>query len=635
VPRARAPKLPEYRPQLATLAEHAPSGDRWVHEIKLDGYRMGCVVSDGDISLISRKGRDWTASFPEVVTAAAGVRAKTAVIDGEVAVVLPDGRTSFQALQNASARRKGLTYFAFDLLYLDGRDLRELPLEARKERLRELVAGTSIRYSEHFAVDGRTMLEQACKLGAEGVVSKRRDRPHRPTRSEDWLKVKCVKRQEFVIGGYTEGEGSRQGLGAMLIGYHEGAALRFAGKVGTGKGFTAAFTTELRRKLERLEQRACPFTPRPPTAIAKRAHWVRPELVAEVQFGEWTDGGHVRHPSFLGFREDKLAAEVTREAPAPPIAVSLLAGRARPRRSAAKRSATVAGVAISSPDRVMYPALGFTKLDLAQLYADLAGWVLPHVAGRPLTLVRCEHGASANDALRSECKFLKHSTGWHRWVPASVRRVQIAEQKKVGEYLVIDSTEALLAIINGDILELHAWNSQADRVEQPDRLVFDLDPAPDVSWASLVQAAELVRTRLSAERLQSWVKSTGGKGLHVVVPLEPAAGWDECFAFAKTFAERLARESRRTFTTAFGKARRDGKVLIDYKRNHRTSVAVATFSTRARPDGTVSMPLRWDELDPRRPIEPCTVVDVRERVAAWPDDPWQDYWRCRQRLAAT
>jgi bifunctional non-homologous end joining protein LigD len=315
-----------------------------------------------------------------------------------------------------------------------------------------------------------------------------------------------------------------------------------------------------------------------------------------------------------------------------PAAPALTATRIPRRRSRRTRIAITGRVSISSPERVLYPVLGCTKLELAKLYVEIADWALPHLRGRPLTLVRCEHGASRPDALRSQCQFLRHSAEWHRWVAPVVRRVHIPEQKKLGEYLVIDSLEALIAVLNGDILELHTWNATADRVEQPDRLVFDLDPAGDVTWAQLVHAALLIRDRLATRGLASWVKSTGGKGLHVVVPLEPHAGWDTCFAFSRAFAETVRREAPNVFTTSFGRTLRQGKILIDYKRNYRTSISVAAFSTRARPEASMSVPLEWQALDPRRPLVPYTVSNIRKRIAKWRDDPWRDYWTARQRL---
>lgn len=312
--------LPAYHPQLATLVDEAPSGDAWLHELKYDGYRIGCAIEQGKVRLESRRGHDWTKQFPEIVAAAQRLPVKSALLDGEVAVVSASGQTSFQALQNAfsGASREGLTYFIFDLLHLDGGNVAAEPLVERKKKLEKLLrrapAKGPLKYSSHVEGGGPKVLESACKLGAEGIVSKRKDQPYRGGRNTGWLKIKCVRRQEFVIGGFTDPEGSRQGIGALLIGYYdEKKRLVFAGKVGTGRGFTAAFTRKLRADLSALEQKACPFTPEPPKAIARQAHWVRPELVAEIAFTEWTQGGNVRHGSVLGLRADKRAHEVRRE----------------------------------------------------------------------------------------------------------------------------------------------------------------------------------------------------------------------------------------------------------------------------------------------------------------------------------
>jgi bifunctional non-homologous end joining protein LigD len=294
--------------------------------------------------------------------------------------------------------------------------------------------------------------------------------------------------------------------------------------------------------------------------------------------------------------------------------------------------AVVHGVKISSPTRVLYPVLGLTKIDVVQFYADISRWLLPHVRGRPLTLVRCEPGPSKPDALRSECQFLRHSSGWHRWVPASVHREMIVEQHKQGEYLVIESEADLLSIINGDILELHTWNATIRQLEQPDRLVFDLDPAADVPWSDVVAAALSLRARLQKRGLHSWVKTTGGKGLHVCVPLEPVAGWDVCFAFSRMIADELVRESPSTFTTTYGRASRAGKILIDYKRNHRAAVAITAFSTRARALGTVSVPFTWEAIASEPRPDRLTVLNVRDHLRTLRRDPWHDYWKRRQTL---
>jgi bifunctional non-homologous end joining protein LigD len=621
----------DYVPQLATLVEEAPQGDAWLHELKYDGYRIGCILSGGNARLVSRRGNDWTASFPELCEAAAALPARRALLDGEVAIVLPNGRTSFQALQNAlsGSRRRALKYFVFDLLELDGNDLRKLALEERKAKLEKLLAGARggvLVYSEHFVGDGPKVLERACELGAEGIVSKRRDQPYRPGRNRSWLKIKCMQRQELVIGGFTDPEGSRSGIGALLMGYYEEDRLVSAGKVGTGPGFTAKYLAAFRKQLEAVEQEQCPFVPRPPGWLGKHAHWLKPVLVGEVAFNEWTEGGSIRHGSFQGLRPDRRARDVVRERPQP------VREAARPASAAAGSAVVVAGVAITTPERRIYPSFGFTKRDLVELYAEMGDRVLAYLGGRPLTLVRCEHGVTKSDALRSECRFLRHEPGWHRWARPSIRRVELVEQKKVGQYLVVDDVEGLLSVIQGDIVELHCWSSTADRPERPDRLIFDLDPGPEVGWKRVVRAALDLRARLLDVGLESFVKLTGGKGLHVVVPFEPEHSFEEAFEASRLLAETFAASDKSLLTTAFAKAARRGKILIDYKRNHRAAVAVAAYSTRALPVGSISMPVSWRELPDTSGSDAYTVSNVRARLRAQKRDPWAALYRTRQRL---
>jgi len=601
-----------YRPQLAQLVKQPADGPEWLHELKYDGYRIGCAIERGRATLISRNGNDWTAQFPEIAKAAAALRVKSALLDGEVCMVLPDGRTSFQALQNAfsGGSRQGLVYFVFDLLYLDGRNLMPEPLDARKTALARVIGKRTrgrIRYAGHIEGRGRAAFEHACRLGLEGIVSKRRDQPYQPGKRGGWVKTKCVKRQEFVVGGFTDPEGSRVGIGALLVGVRDAkGALVFAGKVGTG--FTNRIAQDLRRRLERIEQTECPFTPRPPGSLGRNAHWVKPTLVAEVAFSEWTSDGKIRHPSYQGLREDKPATEIRREEPVSP-----------------QGTRAVAGVRLTHPDRVLWPELGFTKLDLARFYEAIADWMVPHVAGRPLTLVRCPAGVGAS------CFYMKHSTVW---APEGLRRVRIPEKKKIGEYLIADSLPALIGLVQMDVLEIHTWNSTIDHVEQPNRIVLDLDPGPEVRWPRVIEAARLLRSAFDALELESFVKTTGGVGLHVVVPLVPQAGWSECLAFARGIAEAIERQSPRLYTTAFPKAGRERKILLDYLRNNRTNTSVAAFSTRAKPRASVSVPLAWDELSPRLRSDHFTVNNLGERLARLKEDPWRPYWHCKQRIAS-
>jgi bifunctional non-homologous end joining protein LigD len=617
------PPRPDYVPQLATLVDKPPSGDEWLHEIKYDGYRIGARVRKGRVSLYTRNGNDWTAAFPEIADVVGKLALDDALIDGEVAVVLPDGRTSFQALQNTGAghNRGTLVYFVFDVLRLDGRNLESLPLEERKAMLKKLVGGRStgrIRFSEHIEGNGEPFFAEACRAGLEGIVSKRRDQPYRAGRHGGWVKTKCVQRQEFVIGGFTDPEGMRAGIGALLIGYYEGGRLVFCGKVGTG--FTHKLALELRARLERIEQKMCPFSPPPAGWLGRNAHWVTPDLVCEVVFTEWTTDGKIRHPSFQGLRADKNPKEITREKP---VTIQSPVARAFKARATTGARATVEGVEISHPDRILYPGLKLSKVDVARYYESIKEWIVPHVAGRPLTLVRCPEGISG------ECFFMKHSKVW---APKALRRVRIKEKTKLGEYLIADDISGIVSLAQMGVLEIHTWNSIFEDVERPNRLVFDLDPGDDVEWSAVIRGARMVRDTFTALKLESFVKTTGGRGLHVVVPLTPHADWKECLDFSRALSERFEQAHPELYTTAFAKAGRSRKILIDYLRNNRTNTSIAAYSTRAREGAPVSVPLTWEELrvslDPRS----FTVRTLPKRLARLNVDPWAGYWKCRQKL---
>jgi len=629
VPGARRAALPKFvQPQLATLVERPPDGDGWLHELKHDGYRILARVEHRRAQLFSRNARDWTEKFPTVAAALGRLPVAQAILDGEVTVLLPDGTSSFQALQNfgSSAARGQLAYMVFDLLYLDGRDLTGARLEDRKAALARLLASANdqaavLRYSDHVVGAGADFFAHACKLGLEGIVSKKRDAPYRGTRGPEWLKIKCLKQQEIVIGGYTEPEGSRIGIGALLGGVYESGRLVYAGKIGTG--FDNRMLRDLQQRLSRLEQKTSPFASRP--AGAARAHWVKPELVAQVSFSEWTSDGKLRHPAFQGLREDKAADTVVRERPATTEDEMKRVARAprstRPAKTTAE--AVVAGVRLTHPDRVLYPSHGTTKLDLARFYESIAKWILPHLEDRPTTLVRCPEGA------HKTCFYQKH-VGY--WAPESLRRVKIQEKRKVGEYLVVDSLASLIGLVQIGILEIHTWNSVVKRLEQPDRVVFDLDPGPGVEWAQVIECARLIRDALHTLKLESFVKTTGSKGLHVVAPLVPGPSWDEASAFTRSVAESVARANPRRYITSMAKAERRGKIFIDYLRNIRGATSVAAYSTRVTPQATMSVPLTWDELSTRITSDHFTIANVPQRLAGLTADPWAAYWRTRQSL---
>src|SRR4051812_10469272 len=473
---------------------------------------MGVLIKGSKVRIISRRGTEYTSEFPEIIQAARKLRTRDALIDGELVVLDKAGVSRFQLLQQLGSSRAGLTYFAFDLLRLDGEDLTRQPLEDRKRILHKLVgrgAGV-IRYNPHFDRDGAQVFANACALGAEGIISKLRDGIYRSgTRSSDWQKIKCVKRQEFVVGGFTDPSGSRVGVGSILVGYYDGDALRFAGKVGTGSGWSSKFSLELRRTLEKIETKQSPFNPIPPGWLGRNAHWVKPKHVVEVEFTEWTGGGHIRHPSLKGFRKDKAPREVVRE-----------------------REEHVAG-ATKADSKPVFPRIGITTSDLTTLYTDIADWVLPHVEMRPLTLVRAKAPITREDALRTQAEFVHHTARDQRFVPDVVPRMKIAEKKKVGEYCYVESRDALIALIAAGVVEWHTWNARVDDVEHPDRAVFDIDPGEGVSWKEVVAAARRVRAILKARDLESWVKTTGGKGLHVVAPFRAEHDWDTVFEFSR------------------------------------------------------------------------------------------------------
>jgi bifunctional non-homologous end joining protein LigD len=634
IPGARPAPLPRFVPlQLATLVAAPPTGDAWLHEMKFDGYRILCRIDGGRVTLWSRNARDWSAWFPEISAAAARLPVERALLDGEVAVLQPDGTTSFQALQNAlsTGGRGRLVYFVFDLLHLDGQDLTGAPLESRKQALEQLLgAGRDgpLRYSTHVVGQGEELFRRACRLSLEGIVSKRRDRPYEPGRGRGWLKIKCVQGQEFVVGGFTEPKGTLTGLGALLLGVNDAeGGLAYAGKVGTG--FTGAAARRLRARLDRLRTEHSPFRRRPPGAA--EARWVKPELVAEVEFSEWTKDGRLRHPSFKGLREDKPAADIVRERPAEPGAETprpkppSASAHASPGADGTGRDAepVVAGVRITHPDRVVYPQQGVTKLALARYYAAIADHMLPHLRGRPAVLVRCPEG------LGGECFYQKHAGDW---APASLRRVRIREKSKTGEYLVVEDVAGLVGLVQMGVLEFHTWNAQAAAVETPDRLVFDLDPGPGVPWAAVRTAARLVRASLEARGLTSFVKTTGGKGLHVVAPIRPGPGWPACVAFARRLAEGLVAETPRAFTATMAKTARTGKIFLDYLRNQRGASSVASYSARARPGAPVSTPIGWDELDGVPAGDHYTIRTVPRRLARLAADPWAGYAALAQSL---
>jgi bifunctional non-homologous end joining protein LigD len=636
---AAEPALPE--PQLANLVTGAPAGDDWIHEIKLDGYRVLCRLDQGRATLVTRRGADWTSHFPTLLEPLARVPARQAVLDGEVVYVEPDGHTSFlklaSALQGGTDPTGSVVYYVFDLLHLDGYDLARTPLLERKQALRHLLQGFTpgdrVRYVDHIQGHGEEFFAQSCELALEGSIAKRARAPYRPGRNRDWLKVKCMERQEFVIGGFTERADAAGGIGALLMGFHEepGGPLRYAGRVGTG--WDDSTMRELRKRLDGLLREEPPFADPPRGREARGVVWVEPRLVAEVEYLSWNRAGMFRHPSFEGLRLDKPAGEVVAEpADDPPSKrakpAKKPAGAPRGRRpaggSAGGGEAEVAGVRLTNPDRVLYPEMGLTKLELARYYEDVGEWVLPHIARRPLTLVRCPEGHD------KQCFFQKHAVDQF---PDSVLRVPIPEDDgSVATYVAVDSLPGLVSLVQMGVLEFHVWGSHMETLEQPDQLVFDFDPDPELPFSRVVEGAELMRDLLAGLGLTSFVKTTGGKGLHVVVPVAPTTPWDQAKAFAKGLAEALQQAQPARYVVNMSKKKRAGKIYVDFLRNGRGATYIAAFSTRRRAGAPVATPLRWDELNGRLRADRYTVANLRGRLAGLRDDPWQGYADVRQEL---
>ena len=589
-------------PQLATLAEEAPQGRDWVHEVKLDGYRILCLLDGGACRLLTRNGQDWTRRFPGVARPLRALRAGDAVLDGEVVALDESGRSSFALLQQPGGKAP-LRYVVFDLLELDGVDFRPRPLAERRARLERLLRRVAregvLRLAERIA--GADPLATACARGLEGLVSKRADAPYEPGRTETWVKTKCHRRQEFVIVGWTEPEGTRAHLGALLLAARDRAGLRLVGKVGTG--FDAATAKRLRTLLRPLERKARPEALTGDLPRGGGVHWVRPTLVAEVAYTDLTRDGRLRHPSFQGLREDKPADDVTLEQPR-----------------------AIEGVTLTHPERVLFPGQGITKRALAEYYDAVGALMLPELLQRPLSLVRCPGGAGKG------CFYQKH---WSLPDAEGIATVEVLEEEGDREpYPVLRTKAGLISLVQYGVLELHAWGSRADRLESPDRLVFDLDPGPGVTWLDVVAAARDLRGRLGALELAAWVKTSGGKGVHVVVPLERRHEWAEVSAFAEAVARVMAAQAPRRYLATASKAKREGRIYVDWLRNTRGATSVAAWSTRARPGAPVSVPMRWVELDDIPTADAIKVPDVLQLLRGRFRDPWEELAGTRQRLPA-
>jgi bifunctional non-homologous end joining protein LigD len=648
--RAKKGKVPDFLPpQLATLVDHAPAGRAWLHELKYDGYRCLLAIGGGEVRCYSRNGLDWTGRFGRIARAAEAIDVGSALIDGEIVAFAPDGRTDFSTLQQALSNGGPISCFVFDLLSLDGKDLRKLPLVERKERLREVVAGLPvdgpIQYSVDVRGEGEAVLSRICGAGHEGIVSKKADCPYQNRRTRTWLKVKCTRRQEFVVAGWTPSE-RRSGFASLILGAYRDGALGYAGRVGTG--FNEADLRALGARLQELKRSSSPLEG-VPRDVARRARWVEPELVAEIAYTEFTSDGVLRHPSFLGLREDKDPRKVVFERPEPTDAVAPDSDQAakenRQRKTKTKMKPDskpakavpldpegavakgdrleVAGISVSNPDRVLWPGQGVTKAELVAYYQAVAERMLVHGARRPLSLVRCPQGRSRH------CFYQKHTTGTF---PEAMRPVTIRESSgEEEEYSYFDGVAGIIAGVQMGVLEFHIWGSRIDDVEKPDRLVFDLDPDEGLDFADVRRAAFDLRDRLERIGLATFPMLTGGKGIHVVAPLQPRLEWPEAKSFARAFATTLAGEEPERYTANMSKAKRKGRIFLDYLRNDRGATAICPYSTRRKEGAPVAAPVTWEELETVAGAGAFDLRSMPARVREEPD-PWADYAKVRQSI---
>jgi bifunctional non-homologous end joining protein LigD len=623
---ARNAKLPgTLAPQLATLVSSVPEGD-WIIETKFDGYRVLARIDGDDVRIFTRNGNDWTDRLRPIADAVAQLGLTSAWLDGEIAVLNDAGIPDFNRLQNAidSAQVSDIVLFVFDVPFMGDMDLRAVPLAARRAVLKELFderESDTVRFSQSFEVPPAQLLGAACQMGLEGVMAKRADAPYVSGRTDTWVKLKCQRRQEFVVLGFTERSNATREVGSLLLGFHDEGQLRHAGSVGTG--WDSAAGRDLHTRLTKLEVKTPPVSAaevKPGRWSKRRAgseRWVKPTMVVEVAFGEWTPDQHIRHAVFRGIRTDKPASEIVRE---------------RARAAPAKASATVApspkaktkasGLKISNPERVIDPTTGLRKIDLVRYYESIAERMLPHLKNRPVSLVRAPTG------ITGELFFQKHSES----KMPGVKDLDSALWPEHAALLAVDSAQGLISAAQMNAVEFHTWNSKIARINQPDRFILDLDPGEGVTWTMLQEAAELTRVMLTELGLESWLKTSGGKGLHVVVPITPKLDFDQVKAFSQAVVKHMAKVIPSKFVAVMGGKNRVGKIFIDYLRNGHGQTTACAFSARSRPSMGVSMPVAWEQLRELKGGAQWTIATAREYLSFQQEDPWLGYWKKKQAI---
>ncbi|MDR5763114.1 DNA ligase D [Caballeronia sp. LZ035] len=617
-------------PQLATLVERHPVKGKWSYEIKFDGYRMLARIERGDVKLITRNGHDWTARMPRLRDALAILPVDRAWIDAEAVVLDASSKPDFNALQNAFDRRStaDIVLYVFDLLWLNGNDIREQPLRSRRALLHKLMQSVEsplLRYSDDFAEDPASLVASACKMKLEGIIGKRADGPYRSGRSNEWIKLKCNLRQEFVIGGFSRVKGAKSGVRSLLLGvYEQDGTLRYAGHV--APHLTPARSAAFSKRAQALLQTEPAFYNAPQPERDREFHWLAPDIVAEASFLEWKPNGEIRHPVFHALREDKPAQAVTEEKVIddPQVEGHERIGSTR-ERPGPRGTVIVGDIKISNPQRVMDQASGRIKLDVVRYYEAIAEWALPYLRARPLALVR------APDGIAGELFFQKHS---ERARIPGVEELPVSLYPGHKPLLVANTADALVGLAQMSVVEIHSWNGAAPDLEHPDRVIFDLDPDPALPWSAMLEAASLVKVVLDELGLRSFAKTSGGKGFHIVVPLTRRQGWEDVKLFSQAVAQHMTRVVPQRFSAVLGPKNRVGKIFIDYLRNGRSASTVAAFSVRARPGMAVSMPISWDELKDVKSGDQWTMAQAIQRQRTLAADPWEGYLRTRQGITA-
>lgn len=633
---ARKAELPDQiKPELATLVERAPGGE-WSYECKFDGFRMLARIENGKVRLFTRNGHDWSHKLPGQAKALVSLGLESAWLDGEIVVANEQGVPDFQALQNAfeAGRSGNILYYLFDLPYLNGVDLREVPVEERRAALSTVLkAGKDplLRFSEAFSEDPEALLNSACQMQMEGLIGKRLGSPYVSRRSSDWIKLKCKHRQEFVIVGFTDPKGSRNAFGALLLGLHDrdSGELRYAGKVGTG--FTEATLNSIHQRLKPLQTKKPAVVNPPSGAEFKVVHWLKPRLLAEVAFAEMTKDGSVRHAVFHGLRDDKPVKDITEERP---IAMKTAPGKktAAAKPSNAQKKAEPAPsqigldqgkVRITHPDRVIDASSGTTKLQLAEYYASVAEWILPQLKDRPVALVRAPDGVAGELFFQKKAERL------------SIPGITTLDEKLTGQpMIVINNAETLIGAVQMSSVEFHTWNATSDHLDKPDRFVLDLDPDPALPWKRMVEATQLTLTVLDELGLKAFLKTSGGKGIHFVVPLTRKLGWNEVKDFSHAIVSHMAKMLPERFSAVSGPKNRVGRIFIDYLRNGLGATTICAYAARTREGLPVSVPIFREEVETLKGGNLWSIHNVHERLAEVGDEPWADMKKTRQTVTA-